>query len=257
MPLISDTILDQYDYRTDPVLVKHLHAWDRVYIGAMMSYASGIAAGSGGFGMQMMAHQNRVAHDGANFLLSLGFTPKAAYNFRAAMLFHDIGKTHPTYNPMIWMLYERPSTEEKNLQKRHACLGADMVNSLVERKPELRNHPHIQVRHALTLYHHERIDASGPENFMADRLPTFVQVACIVDTYDGDLIARPHQDHRRTPREVLRRMLCLDDPARKYAGAFSGKLLQRYVKMKEAELGITVTNPASGLLGFLRKDYKD
>lgn len=250
MPLLSDTLLDQYDYSTDPVLVKYLHAWDRVYIGATMGYASGI----GNFGMQMMAHQNRVAHEGARFLKYLGFSNRAAYNFRAAMLFHDIGKTHPTYNPMIWMIYDRPSAEEKTLQKRHARLGADMLATLVERKPELRNHPHIQVRHAVTLYHHERIDGNGPENFMADRLPTFAQIACIVDTYDGDMIIRPHQDHKRTPREVLRRMMCLDDPARKYAGAFSGKLLQKFIKMKEIDLGIIVDNPASGLLGFLRKD---
>ncbi|QQG35680.1 MAG: hypothetical protein HYS17_09175 [Micavibrio aeruginosavorus] len=249
MPLISDTLLDQYDYASDPVLKKHLHAWDRVYIGAMMSYASGI----GTFGRQMMAHQNRASHDGARFLKYLGFSDRAAYNFRAAMMFHDIGKTHPTYNPMIWMIYERPSPEEKALQKRHASLGTGMLQSMVERNPALKNHPHIQVRHAVTLYHHERIDGNGPEHYMADRLPTFAQVACLVDAYDGDLIFRPHQDRQRTPRDVLRRMMALDDPAKKYAGAFSGKLLQKYVKMKEEQLQISVSgNQGGGLLGFLR-----
>jgi HD-GYP domain-containing protein (c-di-GMP phosphodiesterase class II) len=249
MPIISDTLLDQYDYASDPVLQKYLHAWDRVYIGAIMTYARGI----GDFGMQMMAHQNRVSHDGARFLKYLGFSDRAARNYRAAMLFHDMGKTHPTYNPMIWMLYERPSKEEKVLQKKHARLGANMVQSLTERHPELRNHPHIQVRHAVTLYHHERIDGNGPEQFMADRLPVFAQISCIVDAYDGDMIPRPHQEHQRTPKEALRRMMGLDDPSKKYSGAFSGKLLQQYVKMKEEQLGITVNaSSGGGLKSFLR-----
>lgn len=248
MPLISDTLLDQYEYATDPLLKQYLHAWDRVYIGAMMSYASGI----GGFGRQMMAHQNRASRDGARFLKYLGFSDRAARNFRAAMLFHDIGKTHPTYNPMFWMLYERPSPEEKAEQRKHARLGASMVQSLVERSRELQNHPHIQVRHAVTLYHHERIDGSGPEQFMADHLPVFAQVSCIVDAYDGDMILRPHQERPRTPRDVLRRMMALDDPGKKYAGAFSGRLLQQYVKMKEEQLGITVSNVSGGLKSFLR-----
>lgn len=249
MPIISDTLLDQYDYATDPLLKKCLHAWDRVYMGAMMSYAAGI----GGFGKQMMAHQNRVSHDGARFLKYLGYSDRAARNFRAAMLFHDMGKTHPTYNPMIWMLYERPSPEEKALQKKHARLGAGMLQSLIDRSPELKNHPHMQVRHAVTLYHHERVDGTGPEQFMAERLPVFGQISCIIDAYDGDMIPRPHQERQRTPRESLRRMLALDDPGKKYAGAFNTKLLQQYVKMKEEQFDIAVgSGSGGGLKSFLR-----
>lgn len=246
-----DPLLDKYDYATDPLLMKYLHKWDRVYMGAMMSYAGGI----GGFGMQMMAHQNRVAHDGARFLKYMGYSDRAARNFRAAMLFHDMGKTHPTYNPMIWVLFERPSEDEKEHQKKHARLGAGMVQSLIDRCPELKNHPHMQVRHSVTLYHHERVDGRGPEHFMADRLPLFAQVSCIVDAYDGDLIPRPHQQRQRTPREALRRMMVLDDQDRKYAGAFNIRLLQQFVKMKEEQLNIpTVDTGGSGLLGFLRFD---
>lgn len=248
MSLIPDTLLDQYDYADDPLLQKYLHAWDRIYIGAMMSYAA-----SSGFGKRMMAHQNRVSHDGAQFLKYLGYSDKAARNFRAAMLFHDVGKTHPSYNPGIWMLSDRPTKDEKALQKKHARLGAGMVDVLIDCSPDLRHHPHLHVRHAVTLYHHERIDGAGPGAFMAERLPVFAQVACIVDSYDGDMIPRLHQDHQRTPREALRRMLGLDDPSKKYVGAFSPKLIQQYVKMKEEQLGIkTADKGGSGLMGFLR-----
>ena len=228
---LHDKLLDAYDYAPDPVLQKHLHAWDRMHIGAMMSYAPVT-----GFGRQMMAHQNRTAHDGAGFLRFMGYSERAVKNFRAAMLFHDIGKTHSSYNPAIWSLVDRPSPEEKELQKRHARLGADMFESFARKTPEFLNHPHFKVRHAVTLYHHERMDGEGPEGEIVSGLPVFVQVSCIVDAYDGDRIHRPHQKHRRTPKEALLRLSGVDDPKEKYVGAFSGRLIGRYVEFKEKEI---------------------
>lgn len=236
MTLLSDKLLDIYDYADDPVLQKHLHAWDKVHMGAMMSYGRGVT----GFGKQMMAHQNRTAHDGANFLRYIGFSERAAKNFRAAMLFHDIGKTHSSYNPMIWALYDRPTPAEKALQKKHARLGADMFESLAKKAPELISHPHFAVRHAVTLYHHERIDGAGPEGKIATSLPVFVQVSCIVDAYDGDRIQRPHQEKRRTPEEALLRLAGTDDPQQKYAGAFSGRLISQYLEYKRNAISKSV-----------------
>ena len=233
---LDDGLLDRYDYADDPVLKKHLHAWDRICIGDMLTYASGI----GNFGPQMTAHQNRVAKDGARFLKTLGFSERAACNFRAAMLFHDIGKTHNSYNPSIWTLEGGPTPEERALKRKHARLGADMWESFAREKPELLDHPHFAARYAVTIYHHERVDRGGPEEKVASALPVFVQVSCIVDAYDGDRIQRGHQETRRTPREALRRLAGFDDPKQKYVGAFSGNLLTRYIQMKESELDIGV-----------------
>jgi HD-GYP domain-containing protein (c-di-GMP phosphodiesterase class II) len=234
---VKDSILNEYDYADDPLLKKGLHAWDRTYIKAMLSYDR-IAR----FGRQLVAHQNRVSRDGAHFLLHLGYSQRAARNFRAAMLFHDIGKTHPHYNPMIWSLFDRPTPEQKAEQKKHTQRGAAMFESLSRMLPGLAEHPHFAVRHALTLYHHERMDGTGPEGVIASGLPRFVQAACIVDAYDGDRIQRSHQEKQRTPQEALRRMMGRDefgrtDPKSKYAGAFSGTLLSLYVDMKEKERG--------------------
>ncbi len=228
---LRDDLLDQYEYATDPVLQKDLHAWDHMHIGAMISYGRGFS----NFGRQLMAHQNRVARDGANFLRYLGFSNRAAKNFRAAMMFHDIGKTHSSYNPSIWALDERPTAEQKILQKKHAALGAAMFESFAEKKPDLIRHPHFKIRHAVTLYHHERVDGEGPQEENVTSLPLFVQVACIADSYDGDRIRRPHQEQRRTPREALDRMLGLEDPRGKYAGAFNRTLMTKYARMKQAE----------------------
>jgi|GEM_PF-860361 len=228
---INDKLLDEYDYSTDPVLQKHLHAWDRVLIGAIMSYAP-----ITGFGKQMMAHQNRTGHDGANFLRFLGFSKQAAGNFRASMLFHDMGKTHSSYNPTIWSLTNRPTPEEKALQKRHARLGADMFEAFCKKTPALLDHPHFKVRHAVTLYHHERIDRAGPEGTVAARLPVFAQISCIIDAYDGDMIKRPHQERGRTPLEAVHRLAGIGETDGKYTGAFSPSLIGRYLEFKEQQI---------------------
>ena len=231
MDNLSNALLDQYDYATDPVLREYLHRHDRARIRHMQAYTRGISP----FGMQMTAHQNRVAKDGARFLKHLGYSNRAARNYRAALLFHDMGKTHESYDPRTWMKADRPTAEEKAHMRKHARLGADMLMAMANEHPDLRTHPHILMRHAVTLYHHERVDGTGPESLDVSTLPLFVQAACIVDAYDGDMIARPHQTQRRTPREALRRLMAQDDADSKYAGAFNKDLLREYVTMKETQ----------------------
>lgn len=231
MTSIDDKLLDQYAYATDDTLRAHLHMADHARIAAMLAYARGISP----FGMQMTAHQNRVAKDGARFLKHLGYSDQAARNYRAALLFHDMGKTHESYDPRTWMKADRPTPDEKAQMRKHARLGADMLMDMTQTLPLLREHPHILVRHAVTLYHHERIDGTGPEALDISTLPVFVQASCIVDAYDGDMIARPHQTQKRTPREALRRLMAQDDADSKYAGAFNKDLLKEYVTMKETQ----------------------
>lgn len=235
MDNLQDNLLDQYDYASDPVLAAHLHAADRARIASMMRFTRGVS----GFGAQMTAHQNRVAKDGARFLLFLGFSARAARNYRAALLFHDMGKNHALYSPATWMKNDRPTPADRALMRRHARLGADMLDDYVAAHPGLKDHPHIRVRYAVTRYHHERADFKGPEKIDIRTMPTFVQAACLVDAFDGDLIPRPHQDHQRTPAEELRRLQGWDDPYEKYVGAFDPALLQEFVKMKQQQFNIT------------------
>ena len=131
--LLSESLLDEYEYAEHPLLQEKLHAWDRVSIAAMLSYASGVSS----FGMQMMASQNRVAKYGRDFMLSLGYSERAAKNFRAAMMFHDIGKTHTSFDPSIWTTEGRPTPEEKEQRRKHAWLGADMFQEFAEQNAEL------------------------------------------------------------------------------------------------------------------------
>lgn len=231
---ISDDLLDRYDYSTDEELKDKLHAWDRTLIRAMMTYASGLSK----FGQQMTTHQNRTGKIGRDFMLSLGYSEKAAKNFRAAMFFHDIGKTHPNYNPGIWSLWERPSPEEKAEQKKHARRGADMFETLAD-QIGISSHPHFKVRHAVTLYHHERRDGTGPEGYNVTTLPQFVQISCIIDAYDGDMIHRPHQPRARTPQEAAVRLMGLDG-SDKYKGAFDSYLIRKFGHFIAQKHGFTL-----------------
>ena len=238
---LSESILDEYNYKTDPVLQAYLHEQDRQNLAMMKSYDEN----GRNFGEQLVAHQQRVAKDGADFLLFLGYNPIAAENFRAAMVYHDIGKTHSKYPPGIWLLPDRPTPEQKALQKEHARLGAEMYAEEIKPYKELNEHPHSHIRKILTQYHHERLDRQGPESIDVKRLPRFVQVACIVDAYDGDMIHRPHQPTQRTPQEALLRMAGLDEDrkpldAPKYKGAFDPDLLKDYIAMKSALLNLDI-----------------
>ena len=222
MHTLNDDILETYDYHADEILQNHLHAQDLKDIRTIMRFGRT----SNKFGLRMMAHQNRVAKDGAVFLKFLGYSPRATANFRAAMLFHDIGKASPYYIADDWTLDERPSPEEKARQRKHACIGADMFEKTAS---SIKDHQHYAVRHAVTLYHHERADKTGPEKIDIRTLPVFVQVSCIVDAYDGDRIWRPHQPKQRTPQETVRRML---DQRGKYENAFDLALIEKYAEMK-------------------------
>lgn len=247
---INDKILDEYEYATDQELKEKLHAWDRVYLDAMLSYASQ----STGFGMQMTAHQNRVSKLGAKFLVDLGFTKRSARNFRAAMLFHDIGKTHSSYNPSIWSLWDRPTKEEKALQKKHAKLGAQMFE-IFAKEHGLKEHPHYKIRYAVTLYHHERTDSTGPEGVNAAVLPRFAQVSCLVDTFDGDMIKRPHQPKQRTPKDALRRMLSLDGES-KYFTTFDIGLLRKFSDFIQRHYGFEIDWPLAPKALVLNQDLQ-
>lgn len=234
---LSDRLLDQYDYFNDPLLEQHLHTQDRLSYKAMYHYG----AGQNHFGHQLTAHQTRVAREGAALLRFIGYSGKTAANYRAAMEFHDIGKINEIYNPFIWSQEDRPSKEDKILQKKHAPLGAQMWDEwCTQHAPQLKDHPHYHIRKAVTSLHHERFDGKGPLSLNAAQMPIFVQISCIVDAYDGDRIKRPHQPKRRSPREALRRMAALDDPQYKYKDAFNEDLLQKYIKMKEQQLDIQV-----------------
>lgn len=183
----------------------------------------------GDLGTKLAAHHMRVAADGLGFLMHLGYSMAACLNIKSALLIHDVGKTHDLYDPEIWTLPNRP-TEEQRIEKRlHTRRGVDILEETVK-GTSLEFDKHIDLCKAIILYHHERLNGSLYEN--RTDLPEWLQAIAIVDTFDGDRIKRPHQDHRRSPQETIERMMAEGDDGEKYDGAFDHDLLEKFAEYK-------------------------
>ncbi len=223
-----DELLESYDVQNDPVLITHWQPIESLLWKKIENYGGEI----NDYGAIMGKHLMRTSAIGMQYLSTeLGFSEKAARNFYDANLLHDLGKTHPSYDPNIWQLPHRPTSEERLEKREHTQLGVELVDlSLTKAPPELQNHPHIHVVQALQRLHHERIDGEGYEGMKAGELGKAIQAICIIDAFDGDMIHRPHQPSRRTPEEALKRM----QTGKKYEGAFDPENLQRFIDFQLA-----------------------
>lgn len=231
-----DDVIASYDVKNDAVFASFKPIFDQIW-----NDIEAYGAGLNDYGLQMAGHLNRISVDGANFLKKVGFSVAVQRNFDAAFRLSDLGKLHPAYNVEDWTLDRRPTADEKDERRLHTERGVEILERYIKDLPEdVKSHPHITtVIPALMMYHHERLDGQGQFGLKADQLGTVVRVSCIVDAYDGDRIARPHQPAMRTEVEALRRMMSLDGHD-KYDGAFDENLLMQYVRMKEEELGIEI-----------------
>ena len=180
-------------------------------------------------GTKFAAHHMRVAADGLGFFMHLGYSMACCLNIKSALLIHDIGKTHDLYDPSIWTLATRPNEEERAEKRLHTRRGVDLLDQAVKGTP-IEDHKHIDLCRAVILYHHERLNGSMYEN--RTDLPLWLQAVSIVDTFDGDRVRHPHQDHRRSPQETIERMMAEGDDGEKYEGAFDHDLLEKFAEYK-------------------------
>lgn len=232
-----DQALESYDYNTDPLLQEHFRPIEE----ALWTLIEHYGAGVNDFGRQMADHLRRTSLDGMRFLVDeLGFSERAGWNFHAANLFQDLGKIHSDYDPTIWDLPHRPSEEERAEKRKHTKRGPEVFDiALEEAPPALREHPHIRsIIPAIQLFHHERVDGTGPFGRTGDQMGLVIKTAVIVDVKDGDMVKRGHHELRRTETETLLRMKSLSgyDDKGKYRGAFDS-LLDRYIAYRERAAG--------------------
>lgn len=228
---VLDEIIERYDYKHDPILSRHFRPIEAKLLQRIERYGEGV----NDYGQDLSAHLRRTSHDGAEFMANaLGFSARAARNFHAANLLQDLGKTHDSYDPVLWSLPHSPTPQERAEKRRHTQYGpAILAEALQGAAPELLNHPHVNiVIPAIQFFHHERNDGKGPFALAGDQLGSLIKMTAIVDTKDGDMHPRAHrQDGGRTEIDALLRMKGLPehDPAAKYAGAFDD-MLDRYIE---------------------------
>ncbi|NCQ87778.1 MAG: hypothetical protein GW749_02185 [Alphaproteobacteria bacterium] len=232
-----DSIIESYDYKTDPLLTAHFHQIETKLWHRIESYCCNTSS----YGAALSAHLRRVSQDGHEFLTdALGFSKKAANNFHAANLFHDLGKTHNAYNEDIWNLPYRPTDDQRAEKRLHTVRGTEIFLEAIADLPlEVQHHPHLRiVIPALQMFHHERLDGQGYAKRHGDEMGRLIKALCIVDCKDGDLVLRGHHVDRRTEKEALLRMKGLSDydGNAKYVGAFD-EMLDHYIHHRELKTG--------------------
>lgn len=218
-----DDLIDSYDIDQDELLKEEFKPLEQRLWHLIEHYGDDVNE----YGSIMSHHLQRCSAIGQAFLTQkLSFSARAGRNYYDANLLHDLGKCHPCYDPNIWQTPHRPTPEEREEKREHTRLGVEYLDlSLAHSSEALQTHPHISVIQSLQLHHHERMDSHGYEGKNADDLGVIVKVACIVDSFDGDMIHRPHQSAQRTPEEALKRM----KEAPKYQGAFDAEILDRFI----------------------------
>ncbi len=145
-------------------------------------------------------HAERVAQDMRKTALSMGLAPHIADNLYWAMLPHDIGKA--SLPASLWDSMEKPTDAIKAERRSHTVKGADIVE-----QAGLPDHPFKDLMLDIMLNHHEQIDGGGFRGLKSEQLSLPVRLACIVESYDGYAIPRPHfGDRDVSPEGVIKRM---------------------------------------------------
>ncbi|MES2729832.1 MAG: hypothetical protein V4621_07030 [Pseudomonadota bacterium] len=174
-------------------------------------------------------HLTTISADGAALLRRLGHSATTQFNFEKAYVLSDIGKIHQCYDKIDWMSDDRPSKAEKDFRRQHTVRGPDILDDKLRFESEdVKTHPHWQVVKSLMVYHHERMDGNGELHLAGEKIGDVLQVACMVDAYDGDMRKRAHQSTPRTQEEQLDRMQNDD----KYRGAFAPAMLETYKALR-------------------------
>jgi hypothetical protein len=126
-------------------------------------------------------HSRRVAAHAVIAARRMGLSSGKVSRLRAAAAIHDIGKVRVP--PDLLEKPARLTSAEFELVKRHADVGAEIVDCLGDR--ELT----ASVRH-----HHERFDGTGyPSGLAGEGIPLGARIIAVADTFDAMTSVRPYR----------------------------------------------------------------
>jgi HD-GYP domain-containing protein (c-di-GMP phosphodiesterase class II) len=145
-------------------------------------------------------HTLRVAEDMRAAALYMNLPENVAENLYWAMLPHDIGKKALPVD--LWDMMEKPSQDIKDERRSHTDLGAEMVRNELP-----ADHPFVRLMTDIMENHHEEMGGGGYHGRKGKDLSGPVRLACIVESFDGYSIFRPHfGDRDISVSGVLKRM---------------------------------------------------
>jgi HD-GYP domain-containing protein (c-di-GMP phosphodiesterase class II) len=215
---------DQYDVRDDELFQERIKPFIENQLALLAIYDRKRQELNPGIKYIFHEHAERVAQDVKNTCARLGLPENVQENMYWAMLVHDIGKRKLPAD--IWDSEEKPTGDIMKHRRSHVDLGLNVVDD------ELGDvdHPFMDLMRDIMTNHHERMDGQGEHGLPAERLSPPVRLACIVESYDGYTIPRPHfGDRDISPRGVIDKMR--SEPG-KGAAMFDMDLFNAFADMK-------------------------
>jgi len=213
-----------FDVRSDPVFQEQIKPFIENQMKLLEIYDRKRQAAKPDIKYIFHEHAERVANDMRQTCALLGLPEHVQENMYWAMLVHDAGKRLLPVD--AWDSEEKPTDAIQKLRRSHVDLGLEIV------RDELGDlqHPFVDLMKDVMTNHHERMDGQGEHNLSAENLSLPVRLACIVESYDGYTIPRPHfGDRDISPAGVIEKMR--SEPG-KGAAMFDMDLFDAFAEMK-------------------------
>lgn len=161
-------------------------------------------------------HSHRVATMGRDFAQYLNLDPIKTAWFYQALLIHDCGKALLPVD--IWDRTEKPTEELKALRRTHSPVGADAISKALP-----SDHPFTPFADRIARWHHEHMNGSGTLGITIAQQDIWLRIACIVDSYDGMKVWRPHyKDRDISPPAIIKRLAVEKGPT-----IYDGELVEK------------------------------
>ena len=153
--------------------------------------------------------------------LGEGLSREDVHHIALASILHDVGKI--AVPDAILNKPGKLTPEEFEIMKSHTVQGAD----LLDRIPQLHEHPAYRYARDIARHHHERWDGRGyPDGLRGDEISLPAQVVSLADVYDALSCKRVYKDAfpRETVLEMIRSGAC---------GVFNPRLLDCFFSVEE------------------------
>ncbi len=160
-------------------------------------------------------HTQRVTTYSLATAKHLPLKPMEVKWLKISAVLHDIGKIG--IDDQILRKPERLNPEEFNEIKRHADMGAEIIDHI----KQLRNIiPGVK-------YHHEQIDGTGyPEGLRGEKIPIIAKIVSVADTFDAMTTDRPY-------RRALSKEMAIKELKRCSGTQFDQEVVEAFVKAYE------------------------
>jgi putative nucleotidyltransferase with HDIG domain len=169
-------------------------------------------------------HSEYVAEHAGLIARAMGLGPEQVEVIALAAAMHDIGKLGMRNDILFKPGMLTP--QERELAKRHAVIGADLL-----KKFPLFDKGTVYVRH-----HHERWDGTGyPDGLRGEQIPLGARILSVADSYQAMTEERPY-------RESLSEEVALQQLREGAGTQFDPKVVAAFLRAKGIE-DVSVPNP--------------